>query len=119
MPDERRRHARVTADFPCLLVGSDGGTEPFDLIDLSESGVRMTCSKKLTPMTRIDVALRLPADRVGAAEDCPLKTVGVVVWSHQLDEDRFDTGVFFPELEDGERSLLKAFVASATGASRA
>ena len=64
-------------------------------------------------MTRIHVALLLPGSRVGAAEDQSLETAGVIVWSHRVEDDIFDTGVFFPELSDDASALLHAYVASA------
>lgn len=83
MAVERRKHKRVSASFPCLLVGADRKEEPFDLLDLSESGVRMSCHHAIQPMTQIQVALKLPGERVGHKEDVRLETRGVVVWSHK------------------------------------
>ncbi len=111
--ENRRRHKRVEAAMPCVLVGDDGGEESFDLVDLSESGVRMRCGHAMSAMTRIHVAMVLPGDRVGRDEDVRLDTAGVVVWSHPLADEQFDTGVFFPELDDQKRGMLQAYVLSA------
>jgi hypothetical protein len=113
---ERRKHARVPASFPCVLIGPDKKEEQFDLVDLSESGVRMRCGRSLPAMTQIQVALVLPKARVGRPKDAPLSTRGVVVWSHKAKEGRkaaFDTGVFFPELNTEQRGLLAAYVLTA------
>jgi len=111
---ERRRHSRVAAGVPFHLV-TDGKDEPFDLVDLSESGVRIRSPRALTPMTRIRVRVVLPAKRVGSPADVAMDTTGVVVWSHKFaggDSGRaaFDVGVFFSDLEDRQRNLLRAFV---------
>jgi hypothetical protein len=102
------------------MLGPDRQHEAFDLLDLSESGVRMRSARALTPMTQIQVALELPAGRTGRTKDVKLTTRGVVVWSHRAGKDTpgggagggFDTGVFFPELTADQRALLLLFVAS-------
>src|SRR5688572_27522923 len=80
---ERRKHKRVNASFPCVLVGPDMQEEHFDLVDLSESGVRLRCARALPAMTQIQVAMTLPGGRVGRPKDARLSTRGVVVWSHK------------------------------------
>lgn len=120
MASERRKHERVAAAFPCVMMGPDRKHETFDLLDLSESGVRMRCARALPPMTQIQVALELPAARLGRPKDVKLMTRGVVVWSHRAGKDAgggsvaggYDTGVFFPELTPEQRALLLLFVAS-------
>ena len=107
---ERRRHARVQTRVPFHLV-ADGKDEPFDLVDLSESGVRIRSPRGLVPMTRIRVRVVLPAKKVGTAADVALDTTGVVVWSHkERGPGGFDVGVFFSDLEDRQRNLLRTFV---------
>ena len=113
MSDERRRDRRVPAQGPCTIVGGDGTERAFELVDLSESGARLTCEAAIDAMTRVQVVLVLPADRLGHTEDATLQTVGVVVWSHQTEDAVFDTGVFFPELDDDSASLLRNYVATA------
>lgn len=121
MSAERRKHTRVAAALPCLMMGPDRKHEAFDLLDLSESGVRMRCARHLAPMTQIEVSIELPARRVGRPHDVKLNTRGVVVWSHRSGRDAtgqgavsagYDTGVFFPELTAEQRVLLTLFVAS-------
>ncbi len=109
----RRVHARVEAALPCTLVGDDGAREGFELIDLSESGVRIRCSRSLSPMTRIQVGMVLPGERVAREGKVEIQTMGVVVWCHPIQGAQFDTGVFFPELEPDTREMLKAYVHSA------
>jgi c-di-GMP-binding flagellar brake protein YcgR len=107
---ERRRHTRVNTRIPFHLV-TDGKDEPFDLVDLSESGVRIRSPRALVPMTQIRVRVVLPAKRVGSPADVALDTTGVVVWSHkEAGPGGYDVGVFFSELEDRERNLLRTFV---------
>jgi len=111
--EERRKARRVPARGPCTIVGADGTENPFDLVDLSESGARLTCGNGIEAMTRVQVVLVLPADRLGHTEDARLETSGVVVWSHQAESGDFDTGVFFPELSDEMAGLLRNYVATA------
>ena len=107
---ERRKHTRVQTAVPFRLV-THGKEEAFDLIDLSESGVRIRCHKPLGAMTRIQVAMVLPGKALGASADVRFETTGVVVWSHKQDSI-YDTGVFFPEMDERQRGLLRTFVAS-------
>ena len=111
---ERRRDKRVPAtQLPCSIQDPDGEASPFDLIDLSESGARIRCDHAIAPMTRIRVAMLLPAARIGADDDLRFDTDGVVVWSHATEGGRFDTGVFFPELDGTTRDALRTYVHSA------
>ncbi|MGE0192014.1 MAG: PilZ domain-containing protein [Planctomycetota bacterium] len=107
---ERRRHTRVEAGGICLLAGSEGHQTAFELLDLSESGARLRCERGLPAMTRVGVILVLPAQRIGQPKDARLDITGVVVWSHEAETKVFDTGVFFPELDDDARTALKAYV---------
>jgi hypothetical protein len=114
-PAERRRHDRVPTELPFRLK-ADGAEEVFDLVDLSESGVRIRCRRSIPAMTRIQVSLVLPGRRVGGgAGDVRLDTTGVVVWSHRAENHTFDTGVFFAELDERQRGLLRSFVGSHVG----
>lgn len=113
MGHERRRHHRVSPELPFRLVNEQGDEEAFDLVDLSESGARITCGHPITAMTRIRVALVLPGTYVGQEDDVRVDTTGVVVWSHRVDPGRYDTGVFFADLADDQRGLLQSFVTAA------
>ena len=110
MGDERRRHPRVSADLPFRFVNERGEEEPFELVDLSESGARIQCARQLGNMTRLQVGLVLPRRVLGGGEDTRLETTGVVVWSHPVADGRYDTGVFFSELQDEQRAVLRSFV---------
>ena len=107
---ERRKAKRVPASIPFRLV-SNGKEVPFDLIDLSESGARIRCGHLVPAMTRIQVRILLPGERVGTKQALEFDTHGVIVWSHKESGAKtYDTGVFFSELDDRQRNLLRAFV---------
>lgn len=110
MPDERRQHPRIAADLPFRFVNEQGEEEAFDLVDLSESGARIKCARHLGAMTRVQVGMVLPGRFLGTDEDVRLETTGVVVWSHPVEGGRFDTGVFFAELDEDQRAVLRSFV---------
>lgn len=113
MAENRRKHDRVPAEGPCTIRDPDGEERPFELVDLSESGARLKCGTPIGAMTRIHVAMVLPAARLGRDEDVRLETVGVIVWSHRIADEEYDTGVFFPELDADDAALLQAYVLSA------
>lgn len=110
MGSERRKHPRVRAEIPFRLLDEAGQEENFDLVDLSEAGARITCGHPIPALTQIRVAMVLPGAAAGAAASVQLDTTGVVVWSHRVEDGRYDTGVFFSGLEDGQREVLQAFV---------
>jgi hypothetical protein len=102
---DRRKHPRVPAPSPVpfRIIDEAGHDESFRLVDLSECGARIQVRTAIPPMTRIQVALMLHDG--GARVD----TSGVVVWCHPT-EDAYDTGVFFPDLGEEERRLLRDLV---------
>jgi hypothetical protein len=111
---ERRRHPRVEASrvetrIPFRIIDESGRDESFRLVDLSECGARIQVRTAIPPMTRIQVSLVLPGARVGRDGDARVDTSGVVVWCHPT-EDTYDTGVFFPDLREEERHLLRDLV---------
>jgi hypothetical protein len=110
MGDERRKHPRIPTDLPFRLVDGEGREESFDLQDLSESGARIRCGHAIPAMTRVQVALILPAERVGRKDDVRVDTQGVIVWSHKSDDGRYDTGVFFPDLDMPQRRIIHTFI---------
>jgi hypothetical protein len=111
--EDRRRHPRVAAVLPFRIVNEAGQEEPFRLLDLSESGARIQCGHAVPPMTRIQVRLVLPGRRVGLDRDVRVDTAGVIVWSHRTGDQAYDTGVFFPDLEEEQRGLLRTLVRAA------
>jgi hypothetical protein len=106
---ERRQHPRVAARVPFRIVNQAGRDEAFRLVDLSECGARIQVKNAIPAMTRIQVALFLPGSRMGGDEELRVDTAGVVVWCHPT-EDFYDTGVFFPDLRETERLLLRDLV---------
>ncbi len=119
MSEERRKHPRVQAAGTGTIRDPQGEERVFELVDLSESGARLRCRAPIGAMTRIRVAMLLPGPRIGRDEDVRLDTVGVIVWSHRIDPappdgaPGYDTGVFFPELDEDGAALLQVYVLSA------
>ncbi len=113
MTEQRRKSPRVAAQGPCTIRDPDGTEHAFELVDLSECGARLRCEVPIGAMTRIHVSMVLPGERVGHDDDARLETVGVIVWSHRVEEGVNDIGVFFPELSEDGSALLQAYVLSA------
>ncbi len=107
-PDERRKHTRVPLREPGVLV-AEGVRNDFEMVDISESGVRLRSKLAIHAMTQLELELRLAAAQVGAKDDYVLKTTGIVVWSHKQAAPPlpYDTGVFFPHLDDRQREILR------------
>lgn len=105
---ERRKHARVPLREPGVLV-SQGVRNEFEMVDISESGVRLRSQHAIHAMVQLQLELRLTAAQVGEKADYVLKTTGIVVWSHKQAAPPlpYDTGVFFPQLDDRQREVLR------------
>ena len=112
MTESRRKSPRVAAQGACTIRDPEGGEHAFELVDLSECGARLRCEIPIGAMTRIHVSMLLPGDRVGQDDDARLETMGVIVWSHRVEEGVNDIGVFFPELDDTGAAMLHAYVLS-------
>ena len=123
---ERRRHQRVPAPIPFHLL-ADGKDEPFDLVDLSESGVRISAPRSLTPMTRIQV--RMILQEFERSRALARDHAGVVKGRHQahaalLGERRQEAvvardGDVSMAIDDHGRSCLRTAVSTLRSASTA
>ena len=110
---ERRQHPRVPVREPGVLV-SHGVRNEFEMVDISESGVRIRSQHAFQAMVELELELRLAAARVGGPDDFVLKTTGIGVWSHKQAAAPlpFDTGVFFPHLDERQREILRKLTVS-------
>lgn len=111
MTAERRRYPRVPADLPLRLTFKDH-TVQTRILDLSTSGIRFATPDSLPVMSRVQIALELPA-RAGGGTD-PLAITGVVVRCDRTAASggHFDTAIFFEELSGTARMRLEQFVAA-------
>ena len=115
---ERRGSPRTSLDLPLNLTLGDE-TLSSRLRDISTSGIRFWTVRPLPLMSRVQLALELPA--VGGN---PLALSGVVVRS-DLSEDEsgnpdpdggpYDTAIFFDDLTDKAHAQLVRFLENADG----
>lgn len=109
---ERREHPRIDVSLPLrLTIGED--TVETRITNLSNSGIRFRTPSPLPLMSRVQIALELPAADVGTP--APLAITGVVVRCEQLPgnpETPFDTAIYFEDLSDRARAQLAHFVES-------
>jgi len=129
---ERRKSPRVVTDMPLrLTIG--GRTVETRIHDLSSSGIRFGTPDKLPLLSRVQIALELPAGRDDKGAT-PIAIAGVVVRcdraagagsKERADGGRppkpqapgtgaapmaYDTAIFFESLPEGARALLSKFV---------
>ena len=72
MSQERRTQTRVPAGGSCTIRDQEGDERAFELVDLSECGARLRCENAIGAMTRIQVNMVLPAERIGESADAVL-----------------------------------------------
>ncbi len=120
---ERRKSPRVETDLPLrLTIG--GRTVETRIHDLSSSGIRFGTPDKLPLLSRVQIALELPAGK-GGTSTTPIAIAGVVVRCDRAAGRKggegagkggaaagYDTAIFFESLPEGARSLLSKFVAT-------
>jgi len=117
---ERRRHPRAPAALPVRLIVGDRSVE-IRVQNLSCSGIRFHAPRPLPLMSRVQIALELPAghetsenpEKSWNSGADPLPISGVVVRCDIADPDEgadYDTAIFFDDLSDQARDRLSSFV---------
>jgi len=93
---ERRRHDRYTVGEPAILriIGVKGGVYLITVIDVSKSGLRLSCSVSLAPGTRVEVRWR------GA------RIEGEVRYAREVQAHEFHLGMAADVGEDQDLTLL-------------
>ena len=119
---ERRRHPRVTLDWPVTIALSDG-THEARLRDVSRAGVCFFLDRRIPEMTILRMQLDLPPGLGSGApvvEDGPLLRIeggGVVVRCQALSPhvDHYEVAVFLNDIDDDNRDRLEEFLVAREG----
>ena len=90
---ERRRHLRASIERQVyfICVGADGRESAEDIgvaVDLSAGGMKLESTRPINTME-----VRIIAS---SADKQPIETRGSVIYSMQVGEGRYHTGIFFP-----------------------
>jgi len=114
--EDKRRHPRVTERLP-VRSRHNGGVD-LETIDLSVGGLSCTSQAYLAPMTKLALALELPA--TGGNGGAVVEGEAVVVRSDPPHASAAHTGgyriaLFFSRMEEKHRRWLHEFLTSRTG----
>ena len=116
LPAERRRHRRISVRLPLQLTVRDQ-TVDTHIVDLSESGIRLRTPASLPLMTRVQIALELPAKKPGEGTSA-VGITGVIVRCVQVDDDSsvpYDTAIYFEDLPDSARGRITRYMQTHSG----
>ncbi len=115
---ERRRSQRVYARLPLKVhldqqSVADGGTDLFETINISLTGVYFRSRRYLPPMTKLAVGLELAVEGApeGPAEHALVQCEGLVVRIQPEEEQpagaSYEIAVFFTWIEPQGHAILK------------
>ena len=110
--DATRRYPRYEVEIWVDFTTIDLVTSSF-VLNLSEGGVFVKSDRPLPLDAEVDLVLTLPTGTL-------IKAVGRVVWNHDLAKEaphdsRGGAGIRFVDMPDGDRALLRDYVASLSG----
>jgi len=111
---EKRQFPRVETLLSILLKG-----DQFSLVsetkNISASGAYCKVSKPIPELTKLAVTLLVPVQKGGVLKDQDVYCEGVVVRSEKVIQDnqpdQFFVAIFFSNMSNENREILKAYVA--------
>jgi uncharacterized protein (TIGR02266 family) len=114
--DATRRYPRYEVEIWVDFTTIDLVTSSY-VLNLSEGGVFVKSDRPLPLDAEVDLVLTLPTGSM-------IKAVGRVVWNHDLAKEaphdsRGGAGIRFVDMPDGDRALLRDYVASLAGSAGA
>lgn len=110
---ERRKHPRVNETVPCQV---SVGPDVFSTVtrNLSCGGALCVVSEEVAPMTKLSVALELPAAHgAGGSTRQTVRCGGVVVRQDKLplsENPEYLTAIYFSEIKQEDRRRIGEFV---------
>ena len=107
---ERRRHQRVTAEWPITIALVEGLYEA-RLRDISAAGVCFFLDRRIPEMTVLELSFELPG---GGME---LNVRGAVVRCEPISQmiDHYEVAVFLHELNEKERGAIQEYIEGLDG----
>ena len=116
MPD-KRQHPRVAHRL--TVRSADGGDVSLETINLSAGGLFCTSPTWVAPMTRLALALKLPAPNGHGGGDAVVRGEAVVVRTEPTSPTPAHTGgyriaLFFSRMDDAHRETLQSYLKSRT-----
>jgi hypothetical protein len=106
---ERRKHPRVSANFPARIEALPACR----VKDVSEAGVRCSLDTPVSPMTMVALLLEIPTITESGREYAEVLCQGVVVRCETIEEEdnaRYDVAILFQDLEPDSQEIVAGFV---------
>jgi hypothetical protein len=109
---ERRRASRLEQSIPFKISSGD-----IDIVtetkNLSSSGALCLVNKFIIPMTKLKLQILLPIRRNNKVVNQRISCEGVVVRSQSaVDQDSFQTAIFFSDITPRDSQIINEFVES-------
>jgi hypothetical protein len=110
---ERRRHSRLDHSIPIRIT--DGGIDIVtETKNLSSSGAFCLVNKFIAPMTKLKLQFLLPIKKNNKVVNQKVSCIGVVVRSQSaVDQDSFQTAIFFSDIAPRDSQIIHDFVETA------
>ena len=104
---EKRKFPRLNSSLLLHYRVCDRADLPQDISltkDVSEGGLCFSSPEDFAPETILELEIRLPT------RDTPLKALGKVVWSRQIEPSKYDLGISFVKIEEEDRKRLFSYL---------
>jgi c-di-GMP-binding flagellar brake protein YcgR len=109
---ERRKHPRIKDKDVSIKLSGDGFDTITQSLDISASGIYCKVTKHVPLMSRVQLALSLPAK--SDTGNSTLDVEGIVVREHPVIENgrihHYDLAIFFDSLLPRERKKLVQYI---------
>ena len=111
LSQEKRRHLRLEVKIPVKMSGEHGDILT-ETKNLSCSGAFCRVSQRLDPMTKLRVHLLLPLRKSDKVRPKKITCQGVVVRVQAVEEEFYDTAIFFSDIAPKDSRTINEFVES-------
>jgi len=113
VPIERRSHPRAENNVPLKISSADADFVT-ETKNISCAGAYCRVSKYLEPMTKLKIVLLLPLRKKGRVTTKKISCCGVVVRTENiLNDEGFNTAIFFNDIHPKDSRTLAEFVGNA------
>jgi hypothetical protein len=110
---ERRKYPRIKRGDISVKLSGEGFDTISQSLDVSASGLYCKVSERIPLMSRVQIVLSLPNDKIPSSP-IVLKVDGVVVREHSVVKDgrveHYDLAIFFDALEESKKKKLVRYI---------
>ena len=112
LPDERRKHPRLSKNVPIKICQEDGDivTESWNI---SRCGAYCKINRYLDPMTKLNIHLLLPIKKNNKQATKKISCQGVVVRTEAVpDKDYYNVAIFFNDIPKKDADVISKYIAA-------